>query len=101
MALSDNKILVYSLLWVGLFVWTTASKSCYYPDGIQATDNTPCNQNANASVGVCCGPGFTCLSNGLCQQGQYLFRGTCTDSTWKNQDCPSYCKSGRLPRKSS
>lgn len=96
MAPSNNKSLGYSLVCIGFFAWTTVSKSCYYPDGIQATDNTPCSQNA--SVGICCGPGFTCLSNGLCQQGQYLFRGTCTDSTWRNDDCPSYCKSGRSIR---
>lgn len=99
MAPSNSKPLVYSLVCVGFFAWTTVSKSCYYPDGIQATDNTPCYQNA--SVSVCCGPGFTCLSNGLCQQRQYLFRGTCTDSTWRNDDCPSYCESGRSLRKLS
>jgi hypothetical protein len=70
------------------------SEACHFPDGIQATGNTPCYKNG--SVSVCGGPGFTCLSNGLCQQGQNLFRGTCTDSTWKNDACPNFCTSGMV-----
>jgi hypothetical protein len=73
MALFKNKPFIFALLWMGLFAWTTVSEACYFPDGIQATDNTPCYKNG--TVSVCCGPGFTCLSNGLCQQGQNLLHG--------------------------
>lgn len=97
MALSENKLLVYSVPWVRFFVWTAVSKSCYYPDGIQATDNTPCYQNANASVGVC----WLHLPQQWPLPARIIpFRGTCTDSTCKSEICASYCKNGRSSKKS-
>lgn len=67
--------------------------TCYDSTGA-VTDNVPCNPDADVSV--CCGAnqyGIACLDNKLCQgwDGQ-VFRGTCTDKTWKSPDCPQFCK---------
>lgn len=72
------------------------SRNCYFPNGIQSS-GSPCFPDR--SVSPCCGPGFVCLSNGLCQPGsdthrtyQYtIYRSACTDRTWNSTDCPKVC----------
>ena len=59
------------------------------PEGTISRDHT-----------FCCGPGYTCLSNGLCMQdnethdglsANTYVRGSCTDQTWRAAGCPSFC----------
>lgn len=74
------------------------SRDCFFPDGIQSSGG-PCFPDQ--AVSPCCGPGFVCLSNGLCQPGpdtrksyQYtVYRSSCTDRTWNSTDCPRVCLS--------
>jgi len=77
-----------------------AQQACYWPDGTQVT---PQNNRYNFTAcfegdSQCCANGEVCLSNGLCfsgPQGQ-LYRGACTDRSWKTVSCPKYCDDSRL-----
>ncbi|OJD30807.1 uncharacterized protein BKCO1_5500064 [Diplodia corticola] len=72
------------------------SRDCFFPNGIQSS-GSPCFPSQ--AVSPCCGPGFVCLSNGLCQPGpdtrrsyQYtVYRSSCTDRTWNSTSCPQIC----------
>ncbi|KAF1808446.1 hypothetical protein P152DRAFT_222598 [Eremomyces bilateralis CBS 781.70] len=69
-------------------------RSCYLPDGSNATDYQyyPCSGDTHSS---CCLPSQQdqCLSNGLCNvPGAYTYRAACTDQTWKDPNCPQFCK---------
>ncbi|KAE9975709.1 hypothetical protein EG328_003026 [Venturia inaequalis] len=74
----------------------SSSNSCYYPSGI-ISPGKPCHPNANNSV--CCGPGFECLGNGICQTSPLidtpykhtLYRSACTDPTFQDPACPHFC----------
>lgn len=76
-----------------------SSHSCYYPSGI-ISPGKPCHPNAKNSV--CCGPGFECLDNGLCQTSPLidtpykftLYRSACTDPTFQDPACPHFCVGG-------
>ncbi|KAK0511200.1 hypothetical protein JMJ35_006752 [Cladonia borealis] len=67
------------------------AQSCYFPDGTNAPDHTPCN--GSVSVSHCCEPGDTCLTTSLCYQAADLSinTGTCTDKTWKDPSCFQQC----------
>lgn len=76
---------------------TSASASCYYPSGSIAPADIPCNHNPTEDS-ACCGQGFICLSNGLCQNplvaaGEFglYSRGSCTDQSWTSSQCPKFC----------
>lgn len=77
----------------------SSSNSCYYPSGI-ISPGKPCHPNANNSV--CCGPGFECLGNGICQTSPLidtpykhtLYRSACTDPTFQDPACPHFCVGG-------
>ena len=70
--------------------------TCYFPAGV-VSPGRPCHPKAPNSG--CCSPGFTCLSNGVCEAGasiqkdfKYtLYRSGCTDLTWKDPSCPHFC----------
>ncbi|CAG9982936.1 unnamed protein product [Clonostachys byssicola] len=77
---------------------SNSSAACYYPSGKLAPNDTPCRDDTSDSV--CCGQGYACLSNGICQAtGAELLkpgatefvRGGCTDKTWRSSSCPSFC----------
>ncbi|KAK5996160.1 hypothetical protein PT974_04588 [Cladobotryum mycophilum] len=75
-----------------------AHASCYYPSGGLAPNDVPCtDKTPNAA---CCGQGYACLSNGICQAtGEELqkpgatkfVRGSCTDKNWRSSNCPLFC----------
>lgn len=71
---------------------------CYFPNG-RLVEDTPCNAGAGAA---CCGIGYACLSNGLCQltavrasdagdDWATFVRGSCTDRSWSSPNCPKEC----------
>jgi hypothetical protein len=85
-----------ALLVVSLLSFTTAT--CYFPDGTIPRQDTPCRSSGFAT---CCGAGYACLTNNLCQltgfvanpidgQSEYV-RGSCTDKTWNSEFCPNVC----------
>lgn len=64
--------------------------TCYFPDQTIALNNYACSLSSNNSA--CCAIGHICLDNGLCTPGDgEIFRGACTDKTWRSLDCPLYC----------
>lgn len=79
-------------------IWPEANAACYYPSGKNAPNDIPCRDDT--SHATCCGPGYACLSNGICQatgeeQGSRdaseFVRGSCTDESWRNSNCPLFC----------
>jgi hypothetical protein len=87
---------LFSLL---LFSISSVAARCWFPDGqTVATQDVPCSNSGNST---CCGPGFACLSNNICMATSYVInppdvqfiRGSCTDQTWNDQNCPLFCDS--------
>jgi hypothetical protein len=75
-----------------------ANALCYYPDGTPAPGDVPCTDSTENSV--CCGTGYACLSNGICQAtgdelqkpgASEFVRGSCTDKSFRSSSCPSFC----------
>ncbi|KAF2434174.1 hypothetical protein EJ08DRAFT_646623 [Tothia fuscella] len=78
---------------------------CYFSDGTTVANNdVPCQGSGNST---CCGPGYACLSNHICEWTEAVvgpkpntvfFRGSCTDPTFNNENCPLFCMgSGDTP----
>ncbi|KAF1966445.1 hypothetical protein BU23DRAFT_574061 [Bimuria novae-zelandiae CBS 107.79] len=86
------------LLLYGRVRSLTANSLCYFPNGKQLHDYTPCNQKAGVSH--CCKKTDACINNGYCfQQGRERFayglriaRSSCTDRSFDSPACPQYCK---------
>ena len=81
-----------------LFLTFITESTCYFPDGTIPRQDTPCQSEGEST---CCGAGYACLSNNLCEltehvpnpapgQSQWV-RGSCTDQTWKSPNCPNFC----------
>ena len=92
-------IFLTSLLYIFILSLPSCTAICYYPDGVHvAPQDVPCN--GGSSDGVCCGPGYACLSNLICMRNnqtldnhssQKFVRGSCTDRKWLSAACPSFC----------
>ena len=81
-----------SLLSFSSICW--AQSQCYFPNGRQAADNSPCDPDAKESA--CCGGsrGTVCLTNKLCRGPDgNIIRGSCTDKNWDSPECAQYCLS--------
>ena len=76
-------------------------QTCYFPSGSISTLDTPCHSpSIGGGASACCASSDICLNNTLClgQTGSALIsRGTCTDRTWQNPECPQYCADGKKP----
>ncbi|KAI2837487.1 hypothetical protein CBS11350_8691 [Aspergillus niger] len=72
---------------------SSATATCYFPDGSIASNNVPCSSD---TYSACCGKSDVCLSNNLCmdtgEQPYVLSRGACTDPNWESDNCPSVCQ---------
>lgn len=75
------------------------TSKCIFPDGVTNGNINPpfvpCDPLA--SVSACCAIGESCVGEGLCYSANGgIYRGACTDATWKDPACPKYCvaKSG-------
>jgi hypothetical protein len=76
-------------------------QQCYNMDGSIAAHHIACTGFASASDASvpCCEPGRTCLPNGMCSSSgsdPNLERESCTDQTWKSDNCPKFCGQGKL-----
>lgn len=76
-----------------------AQQVCYYPDGTEATDHTPCNGSASntpTDASSCCHDisNSYCQDNNLCTWNGAMYRGACTDKTWTSPNCPQQCTEG-------
>lgn len=79
------------------------SNNCYFASG-ENTDSSgstyiPCNTTAVELGGhsACCAPNDMCFTNGLCKantvdQYNWNWRVGCTDPTFSDPACPSYCQ---------
>lgn len=66
-----------SLISLSLFYFPLCSAICYYPGGLRrAPQDVPCNGGTDHTF--CCGPGYTCLSNGLCMENNETHDARCT-----------------------
>lgn len=79
-----------------------AQQVCYYPDGTEATDHTPCNASASntpTDASSCCHDisNSYCQDNNLCTWNGAMYRGACTDKTWTSPNCPQQCTEGLQP----
>jgi hypothetical protein len=87
-----------------LVLFTLVQRSlqqCYNMDGSIAAHHIACTGFASASDASvpCCEPGRTCLPNGMCSSSggdPDLERESCTDQTWKSDNCPKFCGQGKL-----
>ncbi|KAL6856319.1 hypothetical protein J3F83DRAFT_448417 [Trichoderma novae-zelandiae] len=94
-----SKVLSLPLLAVLIAILLAqANALCFYPDGTPAPGDVPCTDSTTNSV--CCGTGYACLSNGICQAtgdelakpgASEFVRGSCTDKTFRSSSCPSFC----------
>ncbi|MCJ1313122.1 hypothetical protein MMC25_006799 [Agyrium rufum] len=71
---------------------------CFYPDGTAADNHTPCTGGEHSA---CCykiddSHHDLCWSNGICmsQFFGYVYRGSCTDSAFKDPACSNRCLNG-------
>ena len=78
------------VLFLAAHSW--AQKQCFYPNGLQAKNDFPCD--TKAADGPCCGGsvGAFCLTNKLCKgpDGNTI-RGSCTSADWSSPECPQFC----------
>ena len=88
-------ILLSSILLLEL---VASAQPCYNHDGSIVVNDTACSPELKNSF--CCGPGWTCLDNGICsnhnttdlthqEAGQQ--RASCTDRTFESDQCPQFC----------
>ncbi|KAI2604678.1 hypothetical protein GGR54DRAFT_621530 [Hypoxylon sp. NC1633] len=97
------------LLLVGsCMVLRVLAATCYHLDGTNAgPSNSACNTSATSTEGshsACCNSDNSdaCLSTGLClntlstQQSHLLWATGCTDSTFRDPNCPQYCQGLRM-----
>lgn len=82
-----------------LFSPLLAQQVCYWPDGTEATTHAPCNSSASntpTDASSCCHDLAVsyCQSNNLCTWNGAMYRGACTDKTWKSPNCPQQCTGG-------
>lgn len=94
---------VYSTFWLSLssFVPGLLAVACYHPNGDPVIDEAylPCNLVAAGIHSSRCATQRAqfpdvCLPNGLCGNGDDVFRDSCTDQTWESPSCPQLCTAG-------
>lgn len=95
---SAVKARVLALSLAACWFLSGAHAACYYPSGRMSPNDTPCRDDTTHST--CCGQGYICLSNGMCQAtetelakegaSEYV-RGSCTDKSWRSSSCPLFC----------
>ena len=86
-------MLIFLIATLLLVTTGSSQATCYAEnDDIVADHDTPCG----SADGVhCCGEGYYCLSNGLCQSKSDppgFNQGTCTDPTYESPSCSSICR---------
>ncbi|KAH7062330.1 hypothetical protein B0J12DRAFT_694899 [Macrophomina phaseolina] len=101
--------IIWLLLMLNAMI-TSATRQCYYPNGLAAETAAPCFSSIPSDDlhRPCCRqPGLDsiCLAqtaSGLClnqhatDSRAIIYVGGCTDPTYQDDACPSYCKSVEL-----
>lgn len=75
---------------------SSVDPTCYFPDGGIALTYQPCNSTVDRDASVCCELSTSvCGTKGLCYGSNgYIYRGGCTDPSWKSSLCPTICSAG-------
>ncbi|KAK1636270.1 hypothetical protein BDP81DRAFT_489490 [Colletotrichum phormii] len=86
-------LLHWRLLAALPLVTAVAGQTCYWPNGVEATQAAACPVAGGTEVAACCPQNHYCMSNGLCfsQTELSFYRGACTDQNWTQSGCPKYC----------
>ena len=94
--MSYHTILNFSCFWIWLIRAWPGDSTCYYPNGDIAPNYKPCSSTEDGSISVCCELSTSvCTTKGLCFGSDgYMYRGGCTDQSWKSESCPSVCANG-------
>ena len=83
---------------ISLLHLVASAQPCYNHDGSIVREDTACNPDLEQSF--CCGPGWTCLDNGICSnhnttdltnQAAGQQRASCTDQSFESDQCPQFC----------
>ena len=80
-----------------------ATATCYLPDGNMAKTGDTIYEVCNATAAdsgegsACCAVNSSvCLTSGYCfGSDSYVYRGGCTDQSWRSLNCPSQCLDGK------
>ena len=82
--------------WSWLMRASSADPTCYFPNEKVASTYQPCNSTDDDHASVCCELSTSvCSTKGLCYGSNgYLYRGGCTDRSWKSALCPTVCLTG-------
>lgn len=99
-------ILILPLTLLSIFMWGVllSNARCYFPD---ETPSTPfgdsidtqiyqaCNSTSNGVHSACCAQTDICTTNSYCFGGAgVMYRGGCTDISWKDDVCCPHCVNG-------
>ena len=85
-----------------MFAIRGANAACYYPDGTEQINGNPAPcDGTNGTASMCCDLVNTtraspCTADGLCipYDNIELWRGPCTDRSWKDPACLRLCIDG-------
>ena len=91
--MTASRFILYLYLFYISFFGTSAVNPdayCFTGNGTLSSD-LPCKTSDDVSF--CCGVGWSCLSNGLCQwrDSTSFAEGTCTDKTFPANSCLGLC----------
>ena len=87
---SPESASMLALTSLTLFASLAIAQMCHFPDQETISGDTVCFPNLQYSP--CCGNGYDCTTQGLCQNGAAFFvRGSCSDRSWSSPDCPQLC----------
>lgn len=93
-------VLTFFIIFLSSFASIEAA--CYYFDGTITNSDVPCLDGSDPSL--CCSYGYACLSNGVCMATEQtpnatasFVRGSCTDDTWRDKNCPNFCLNDNDP----
>ena len=83
--------------WAWLMRASSADPTCYFPNGKVARTYQPCNSTDDDHASVCCElSSSVCSTKNLCYGSNgYVYRGGCTDPSWKSALCPTLCLTGK------
>ena len=84
-----------------LFACSILAANCYHPNGQIFTyaGYVPCKPRVPGAASMCCATDRAnfpdeCSPDGLCRNGDDIYRDDCTDPTWKSPGCLQLCTTG-------
>ncbi|KAE9365049.1 hypothetical protein N431DRAFT_353959 [Stipitochalara longipes BDJ] len=81
--------MVLFLVLLSFVAIARGAATCYFPSG-KISNAVPCNSSTTGHS-ACCASDNLCMSSGLCFNKGLVARGSCTDATWKDENCAKSC----------